>query len=65
MFIFSTSAYVTCVCNLFWWVGMVSLVDIAAVDAINIDCMHPNGPRKIFNQHQCVDSCYPLVKISI
>ena len=49
MFIFSTSAYVTCVYNLFWWVGMVSLVDIAAVDAINIDCMHPNGPRKIFN----------------
>ena len=49
MFIFSTSAYVTCVYNLFWWVGMVSLVDIAAVDSINIDCMHPNGPRKIFN----------------
>ena len=31
--------------------SMVSLVDIAAGDVINIDSMHPRG-----------DSCYPLVK---
>ena len=35
MLIFSPSAYVTCVYNSFWWVDMVSLVDIAAGAAIN------------------------------
>ena len=43
MLIFSPSACVTCVHNLFWWVDMVSLVDIAADDVINIDFMHPHG----------------------
>ena len=41
MLIISPSAYVTCVCNSFWWVSMVSLVDITVGDAINIDFMHP------------------------
>ena len=44
MFIFSPSAYVTCVYNSFWRVGMVSLVDIAVGDVINIDFMYPDGP---------------------
>ena len=44
MLIFSQSAYVTFVYNSFWWVGMVTLVDIAACDVINIDFMHPHGP---------------------
>ena len=43
MLIFSPSAYVTCVYNSFWWVGMVSLVDVAADDANNIDFMHAHG----------------------
>ena len=43
----SLSAYFTCIYNS--WVGMVSLVDIAAADVINIDFMHPHGPRKTFN----------------
>ena len=43
MLIFSLSAYVTCVYSSLWWVGMVSLVDIAEVDVINIDFMHPHG----------------------
>ena len=29
--------------------GMVSLVDIAAGDIINIDFMHPYEPRKTFD----------------
>ena len=41
MLIFSTSAYVTCVYNLFRRLGMVSLIDIATGDVINIDFMHP------------------------
>ena len=35
----SPSAYVTCIYNSFWWVGMVSLVDIAAVDIIITDAI--------------------------
>ena len=42
--IFSPSAYVTCVYNSFWWVGMVILVDIVSGDVINIDFMDPHGP---------------------
>ena len=44
MLIFSPSAYVICIQNSFWWVDMVSLVDIAAGDVINTDFMHPHGP---------------------
>ena len=44
---------------------MVSLIDIAADDVINIDFRHPHGPEKTFNQHQCVDSCYVNVKYVI
>ena len=47
----SLSAYVVCIYNSFWWIGMVSLVVIAGVigDFINIDFMHLHGPRKTFN----------------
>ena len=38
----SPSAYVTLIYNSFWWVGMLSLVDIAAGDVINIEFMHPH-----------------------
>ena len=33
----SPSVYVSLIYNLFWWVGMLSLVDIAAGDVNNID----------------------------
>ena len=42
MLIYSPSAYVACVKLIL--VGMISLVDIAAGDVINIDFMHPLGP---------------------
>ena len=58
----SSSTYVACIYNLLWRIGLVSLVDIAAVDVINIDFMHPHGPRKTFNWHKCGDSCYVPVK---
>ena len=45
----SPYVYLTCIYNSFWWVSMVSLVDIAAGNVINIDFMHPLGPRKTFN----------------
>ena len=44
MLIFNASAYVACVYNSFWWVAIVGLVDIAAVDVVNNDFMHPHGP---------------------
>ena len=45
----SISFYVTWICNSFWWVVMISLVDIVAGNNINTDFMHPHGPWKIFN----------------
>ena len=45
----SPSPYVTFIYNLFWWDGMVSLVDIAAGDVIILDFEHPYGSRKTFN----------------
>ena len=45
----SSSAYVTCIYSSFWWVGMVSLVDISAGHIIIIDFMYPHGPQKTFN----------------
>ena len=39
----SPSADVTYIYKSFWWVGMVSLVDIAAGDFVNIDFIHPHG----------------------
>ena len=47
----SPSAYVTCIYNLFWSVGMVSLVEIAATDVTDFDFIHPHGPRKTFNSN--------------
>ena len=44
MLIFSPPAFVTCIYNSFWWVDMVSLVNIAVGDVINIDFMHLHGP---------------------
>ena len=44
MLIFNPSAYVTFVYNSFWWVDIVSLVDISASDVTNSDFMLTNGP---------------------
>ena len=46
MSIFSQSTYVTCVYNSFWSVGMVSLVDIAAGNVLNIDSVHSSWAMK-------------------
>ena len=62
MLIFSPSAYATCAYNSFWWVCIISLVDITAGDVINLGFMHPHGPWKTFNYHQNRDSCYVLVE---
>ena len=42
----SPSAHVTCICNSFLLVDMVSLVAIATGDVIDIYSMHPHGSRK-------------------
>ena len=42
MLSFSPPDYVAFVYNSFWWVGIVSLVDIVACDVINFDFMHPH-----------------------
>ena len=58
---FTPSTYVTCTCNSFWWVGIITMVDKEAGD-VKIDFMHPNGPRKTFNWPQHTDTCYVPIK---
>ena len=56
------STYVTCLCNLFWWVGMVTDIDAKQGD-VNVNFMHPpHGPCKMFNWPQSGDACYVLMK---
>ena len=59
------STYVTCLYDLFWWVGIVSNVDIEQGD-VKVDFMHPHGPRKTFNWPESDDNCYvPTKKHSV
>ena len=55
------STYVTCLYDLFWWVGIVSNVDIEQGD-VKVDFMHPHGPRKTFNWPESDDTCYVPTK---
>ncbi len=55
------SAYVTCIYNSFWWVGMITSVDITEGD-VEINFMHPHGPKKAFHWPRHCDTCYVPVK---
>ena len=57
----SLSSYVTCVYDSFWWVGMVTDIDIAEGD-VKIDFMHPHGPRQTFRWPRQTDSCFVPIK---
>ena len=50
------STYVTCVYNGFWWVGLVQQVNHDEGD-VEIQFMHPPGPRKTFNWPRRTDQC--------
>ena len=49
--------YLTCFCNSFWWVGLVT-----QIDNVKVQFMFPHEPRKTFNWPETDDSCYVLIK---
>ena len=53
--------YVTCHYNSFWWVGLVTQVDVEQ-DGIKVQFMFPHGPHKTFNWPETEDSCYVPIK---
>ena len=52
---------VTCLYNSFWWVGLVTQVDVEQGD-VKVQLMFPRGPRKTFNWPDTEDSCYGPIK---
>ena len=54
-------SYISCVYNLLWWVGLVNKTDEEQGD-VDVQFMHPHGPRKTFNWPQGGDSCYVPIK---
>ena len=51
------SLYISCIYNSLWCVGLVNKVDEEQGD-VDVQFMHPQGPRKTFNWPQGGDSCY-------
>ena len=51
------SLYISCIYNSLWCVGLVNKVDEEQGD-VDVQFMHPHGPRKTFNWPQGGDSCY-------
>ena len=50
-------SYVSCIHDTFWWVGIVTEVNVHKGD-LKIEFLHPNGPRKTFNWPYVVDKCF-------
>ncbi len=57
----SPMKYITCIYNSFWWVGIVNKIDVEQGD-VNVNFLHPHGPRKTFNWPQREDSCFVPMK---
>ena len=50
-------SYVSCIHDTFWWVGIVTEVNVHKGD-LKIEFLHPNEPRKTFNWPYVVDKCF-------
>lgn len=50
-------SHVTCIYDLFWWVGMITSKDKEEVDA-KIEFMHPHSSRKTFCWPTAADTSY-------
>ena len=55
------SSYISCKYNLLRWVGLVNKIDEEQGD-VDVQFVHPHGPRKTFNWPQGSDSCYVPMK---
>ena len=53
--------YVTCLYDSFWWVGLVTQVDVEQGD-VKVQFMFPHGPHKTFNWPETGDLCYVPIK---
>ena len=51
------SMYVSCICDAFWWVGIVTEVNVHKGD-LKIEFLHPHGPRKTFSWPSVADKCF-------
>ena len=49
--------YVSCIYNTFWWVGIVTEVNVHEGD-LKIEFLHPHGPRKTFSWPSVADKCF-------
>ena len=50
-------SYVSCIYNTFWWVGIVTEVNVHEGD-LKIEFLHPHGPRKTFSWPSVADKCF-------
>ena len=50
-------SYVSCIYDTFWWVGIVTEVNVHEGD-LKIEFLHPHGPRKTFNWPSVADKCF-------
>ena len=53
-------SYVSCICDTYWWVGIVPEVNIHEGD-LKIEILHPHGPWKIFTWLPVANKCFVLV----
>ena len=53
--------YVTCLYDSFWWVGLVTQVDVEQGD-VKVQFMFPHGPWETFNWPESEDSRYVSIK---
>ena len=59
--VISDQWHMTCLYNSFWWVGLVTQVDVEQGD-VKVQLMFPHGPHKTFNWPEAEDSCYVPIK---
>ena len=55
------TTYLTCIYDSFWWVDLVTQVDVEQGD-IKVQLMFPLGPQKRFNWPEAEDSLYGPIK---
>ena len=49
--------YVSCIYDIFWWVGRVTEVNVHESD-LKIEFLNPHGPRKTFSRPSVDDKCF-------
>ena len=50
-------SYVTCIYDMFWWVGIVTEMNVREGD-LKIEFLHPHEPRKTFSKPSVADKCF-------